>query len=74
MVSPQWFIKLMLNNKFPREKSFEWNFFLWNQDYLYEYEDDSNLLSTFSVDLFADEEVREALHLNGDVKRIQKIK
>ena len=49
-------------------------FLLQNQDYLYEYEDDSNLLSTFSVDLFADEEVREALHLNGDVKRIQKIK
>jgi hypothetical protein len=64
----------MMNIKFPREKSFENLFFLQNQDYLYEYEDDSNLLSTFSVDLFADEEVREALHLNGDVKRIQKIK
>jgi hypothetical protein len=64
----------MHSNKFPREKSFEYLFFLQNQDYLYEYEDDSNLLSTFSVDLFADEEVREALHLNGDVKRIQKIK
>ena len=63
-----------MNIKFPREKSFENLFFLQNQDYLYEYEDDSNLLSTFSVDLFADEEVREALHLNGDVKRIQKIK
>ena len=45
-----------------------------DQDYLYEYEDDSNLLSTFSVDLFADEEVRDALHLNGDVKRIHKIR
>ena len=44
------------------------------QDYTYEYEDDDNLLSTFSVDLFADEEVRDALRLNGDVKRIHKIR
>ena len=44
------------------------------QDYVYEYEDNDNLLESFSVDLFADGEIRDALQLNGDVKRIHKIR
>ncbi len=51
-----------------------WVTIFLQQDHTYDYDDKDNLLASFSIINFKNQEIHDALQLNGEVKHIHKIR